>query len=101
MLSDGQTPNDFGLSIDGGNQIYLTNVPVGNGTYNFYSFDFVATGQDTFTISSRDDPGNLVLDNFSVELASGVPEPAVWAMMLVGLFATGAALRKRPVARLA
>ncbi len=101
MLSDGMTPNAFGMSIDGGDQIYLTDVPVGDATYNFYSFDFVATGRDTFTVSSRDDPGNLVLDNFSVELAGGTPEPAVWAMLLVGLFGIGAALRARPAARTA
>ncbi len=56
------------------------------GTYAFYDFVEVhARAND-----------NVLLDAVTVT-PGGVPEPMTWAMMLVGAFGVGAALRRRPV----
>ena len=60
--------------------------------YTKYSTNFVATGSDTLTIVSRNDPSYNLFDNFSV---TEVPEPAAWATMLLGLGLCGAVLRRR------
>jgi hypothetical protein len=41
--------------------------------------------------------GNPVVDN----LVGGAPEPASWALMLLGVFGAGAMLRRRPLAQVA
>lgn len=56
-----------------------------------------AGGGSTLEFLGRQDPGFNRLDNVSVDLAvpAAVPEPATWAMMLVGFGAIGAAMRRR------
>jgi hypothetical protein len=67
--------------------------------YKLYSYTFTTTASGYLTFTEHgpvpqgsDQQGN-VLDN--VVLSSGVPEPAAWALMLVGLGAMGVALRSR------
>lgn len=66
-----------------------------NMKYSLKNFTFTASG-DTTTLrfSSADNAGafGAVLDNVSV---SAVPEPATWAMMLVGFGVVGASMRRR------
>jgi hypothetical protein len=78
-----------------GNLVFDTGNPTPNtGGYTRYSALVTATGSDTFDLHFRNDPGYSDLDNFSV--ASGaVPEPATWAMMLVGFGGLGTLLRRR------
>jgi hypothetical protein len=62
------------------------------------TMQFVATGADeTLTFLSVGTPDGLppiaALDN--VSLTGGVPEPATWAMMLVGFGGLGALIRRR------
>ena len=38
---------------------------------------------------------------FGSDIAGGVPEPSTWAIMLIGFFGLGAAMRRRPVTKLA
>jgi len=58
-----------------------------------YSFTFTGSGNLTFVeVGPSDQQGN-VLDN--VTLTSSVPEPATWALMLVGFGALGGAVRGR------
>jgi choice-of-anchor C domain-containing protein len=63
------------------------------------TFSFVATGAST-TLSFRADPASSAsfygpaLDNISAT-AAAVPEPATWAMMVVGFGLAGAGLRRR------
>lgn len=56
-------------------------------------FSFVATGATTTFRLSTTDPGSggVFFDSVSV---TGVPEPATWAMMIVGFGAAGALLRR-------
>ena len=53
-----------------------------------------SAGFSKVTISSTG-MGNVELDN--VLYAGGVPEPATWAMLLMGFGGLGAALRRRRV----
>lgn len=73
------------------------NLPSTNLTYN--STGLLATGTTTrLTFLGRQDPGFNRLDNVSL-VASGqvaaVPEPATWAMMLMGFGAMGVSLRRK------
>jgi PEP-CTERM motif len=61
--------------------------PVPNQPYAEYTFGVTATGHDTFTVSFRNDPAFDALDSFSV--ASAVPEPSTWAMMILGFMGVG------------
>ncbi|THD64503.1 MAG: PEP-CTERM sorting domain-containing protein [Phenylobacterium sp.] len=62
--------------------------------YVHYTGVFTGSGSDTITFSDEDLFGYWSLDNVSVTLAS-VPEPAAWAIMLLGFGFAGSALRRR------
>ncbi|QXQ06200.1 PEPxxWA-CTERM sorting domain-containing protein [Sphingosinicellaceae bacterium] len=51
----------------------------------------------TQLIVFSNDPGGVIFDNFSftTSVAGEVPEPATWAMMIVGFGAVGGSLRRR------
>lgn len=104
-------------SVDGVpmTDINFTNIILNNGTSNTGTFSvtngtvdtaallgatLIAGATNTLTIfASAANPG-AVDANFGLTLAftptaSGVPEPATWAMMLVGFGAAGYSLRRR------
>jgi hypothetical protein len=56
----------------------------------FWLFDFGTTGADYVTLENIRGFSNAVL----YTTATGVPEPATWAMMLVGFGAVGFAMRR-------
>ena len=59
-----------------------------NAGFTLQSFTFTTTGGAlSFTNLNPADNFGLLLDN--VQLASGVPEPSTWAMMLVGFAGVG------------
>ena len=63
-----------------------------------YSFRFVATGASetlNFQSTTTGSPYGPALDNVSL---ARVPEPATWALMIMGFGAVGGALRRRKVA---
>ncbi len=95
VASDGDTPNDFGVTGPGSFSLATMNDLPKSG-YIYYSGSFVGSGSDTITFNFRNDPGYLALDNVSVtSLTSAAPEPTTWAMMLVGFGGLGAAMRGR------
>jgi PEP-CTERM motif len=57
-------------------------------TYTEGTFTFVGTGSDTISIAAQTDPSEWVVDDVSVT-GSTVPEPATWAMMLIGFAGLG------------
>lgn len=74
-----------------------------------YLFDFMATlalgEQLAFSVGPRDgysgDLTGLLLNVSSVAVPGGVPEPAAWAMLIIGFGLVGAAARRRTSALLA
>ncbi|HSM77996.1 MAG TPA: PEPxxWA-CTERM sorting domain-containing protein [Bryobacteraceae bacterium] len=98
LKSDGGTPNFFSADWNG-SQIAgsaVSNAP--SSGYIQYSFHVTATGSDTLTFHDQNQPGYLYLDDVSLVSGGGVggvPEPATWAMMLLGFFGAGATLRAR------
>lgn len=69
------------------------------GPWQGHTFDFTATGAAT-TLSFQSLVTNCCwgaeLDNVAVsQLTGGVPEPATWALMLLGFGGLGATLRRR------
>ena len=88
----------------------LYSAPISSNTISFgpgplwdhwaaFSYSFVASAasatidfQQTAATSLSGDTG---LDDVSIFASGGVPEPATWAMMLVGFGTLGAALRRR------
>jgi hypothetical protein len=85
IAGNGSSPSDVALLFDGTTLVNINPVP--NQPYTQYSFNVTATGHDTFTISFQNDPSFDALDSFSV--ASAVPEPSTWAMMLFGFAGLG------------
>jgi PEP-CTERM motif len=58
-------------------------------------------GQDTLQPGANDNQGPI-LDNVRLRIAAAVPEPASWAMMILGFGIIGSALRRRtPTVKLA
>jgi hypothetical protein len=90
FASDGATPNDFTATWDGATLTSVSDAAATNGWENF-TFHVIGSGSDTLQFSFRNDPGYQGLDNVSVAL----PEPAFWALMLVGFGGLGVALRRR------
>ena len=75
---------------------------VGHMLWHHDSFTFVATG-DTSTIrlaAVTDSNAGVFFDTVSVT-GPGVPEPAAWALMIVGFGGVGAVLRRRRAAPVA
>ena len=71
-----------------------------NGTGNNGNFEIGITGGlfDAITITSTGDHGFAAIKQVSFEPVDGVgavPEPATWAMMLLGFGAIGASMRRR------
>ena len=91
--SDGATPNDFSAYFDGALLTSQVDAPDQRPNYTLYTFAVTGTGSDTLLVAERNDPAYDALDNVSVTAA--VPEPAAWAMMLVGFGVAGAAVRRR------
>jgi hypothetical protein len=72
-----------------------TLTPTASTNFVSHSFTFTTAtaGKLVFTEHGPSDQQGNLLDN--VQLVTGVPEPASWAMMLVGFGAMGALLRNR------
>ncbi|WP_426162889.1 PEPxxWA-CTERM sorting domain-containing protein [Sandarakinorhabdus sp. DWP1-3-1] len=86
-------------SVDFGGITLLSSVA--SGVYASYSFNVTVGANSTLSFSFQNDPSFYVLDNVVVDFGGAVPEPASWAMLIAGFGLTGAAMRRRRVARAA
>jgi len=88
------------VTWDGTTVFSNTWLDTGDIPYQNYTVQVVGTGSDVLQFISAYDPGYTYLDN--VSLTSGVPEPATWAMMMLGFAGLGfAGYRKGKSARTA
>jgi hypothetical protein len=91
LSSEGGSPSD--ISITAGSGHFNLGPPTApSSPYINFSFFFVGTGSDTFTVTSRNDPNFNFFDDLSVQgpaVVAAVPEPSTWAMMMLGFFGVG------------
>lgn len=85
------------IKVLSGAGVELASIPsFGFGAHNSYSFNLASA--DGIRIRWGSDRSNVGIDNIEFELfarTGGVPEPATWAMMILGFGAVGAAIRRR------
>ncbi len=96
LAAVGDNPSDFSASWDGSQAISLTNPNTG-GVWQQYSFTETGTGSDSITLSFRDDPAYIALDNVSVSpTATGtVPEPSSFLLMGSGVLGLAGVIRRK------
>lgn len=88
----GGTPNSFSVNIGNFSQTY-TNFPT-NFPWTLVTGGFTATAPTTaLTFTFQHNPNWWYIDNVSAQAAA--PEPATWAMLILGFGAIGAGLRRR------
>jgi hypothetical protein len=92
---DQGTPN-YGIITFGGQTLDSTTNSAGFD-YRQLTYSAVATSALTaLTFEFRHDPAFFQIDDISVTGLSGaVPEPATWAMMILGMGAVGGAMRRK------
>lgn len=88
----------YSFAIPGGQFTGGTSATVGNMTYTLTGFGWDrsrANNVSRFSATPGDDPSDYT-GQFSFSAASAaVPEPATWAMLILGFGAIGATLRRR------
>jgi hypothetical protein len=92
--NDGGATSSFSAAFGGDTLLSLSD-PSSFG-YTLYTYDVTASsGSTLLDFTFRQDPAFFHLDDISVRDVSSVPEPATWAMMILGMGAVGFALRRR------
>ncbi len=81
--------------VEFGGTTILSNIANTNGAWTNYSFTATAGANPTLTFGFFNPPSFYVLDNVSVTEIGAVPEPATWALMIVGFGIVGARLRRQ------
>jgi hypothetical protein len=80
----GDDPSDLSALFNGAPFLSLSDPNTG-GVYTQFSFDVTATGSDTFSLSFRDDPAFIAIDNFVITDISSIPEPASLGLLVLAL----------------
>ena len=84
FFSDGSTPNQFQVQVNGTTLFDQLNMPA--APFTNYSFNFTGTGSDKIQFGGRNDPTYQQLDNVIVDVAAStaVPEPFTIVGTLIG-----------------
>jgi hypothetical protein len=94
LQNDGGAPNAFAASLGGALLTTALSNAAGFGYTHFFGTVVAASNNANLTFSFRQDPNYWRLDDVSLTSAvGGVPEPASWALMIVGFLGAGAAIR--------
>ncbi len=112
VVRDVTLTNRSGTSIVGPGNFFSSGFGGGEslaGTDPFFTYAFSFTAVDggfvrpVFGIPGlfvgTDDDVGPIIDNLSLSISSAVPEPATWAMMILGFGFAGFAMRRRQAAR--
>jgi PEP-CTERM motif len=98
LQSSGGSPTFYEVLFGGVSLFSATNA----ADFDFTTFSTSAvasTASTALTFTFRNDPSFFNLDNISVtpirRVTGAVPEPATWAMMLIGFGGMGVSLRRR------
>ncbi|HVK42873.1 MAG TPA: PEPxxWA-CTERM sorting domain-containing protein [Phenylobacterium sp.] len=92
-LQSAYVPNGLSVSWNGSNIFSSTNELL--GAYQQFSATVLGSGSDALVFTAYNDSSFTFLDAVSVFGAvSAVPEPATWAMMIVGFGAAGSMARR-------
>lgn len=88
---------DFNTTARGSTGVYLAGFEIGGSQSSVYFSDAAHNGS---YYQSAAEPNNVAFATMAIPSSgdpavSAVPEPAVWAMMMIGLGAIGVALRRR------
>ena len=97
-IASGGSTSKIDVKVDGATLFSATNSTLTPGAFVWerFSTTFTATGSTTTLAFFNGDPSgddNNGLDNIS--LAAAVPEPATWALMILGFGGAGAVVRSR------
>ena len=98
---------NFQAQVDGwGEESYLYNG--GPTVSQSYKLDTGGSGYNSFQdiggaysayVGDHSGPGELNTKNYAFSIAGAAPEPATWAMMILGFGMVGGAMRRRPQVR--
>jgi hypothetical protein len=96
----GAGSNGIEVLVDGSSIFTITGPGAGNTVWTQYSLDFslAAAGTLAFRAIGTSDGVGGYLENVSLGAAPAVPEGSTWTMMLAGLGAAGAVMRRRKLA---
>ena len=94
------TYNRLTVTTNMGVQTFTTSslgFPVSNGNQSFSQYvQFAASAGETITsVAFSNNPSVNAFETANFSIGSAVPEPATWAMMLVGFGAVGYSMRRR------
>jgi len=95
LANEGNPPDSFTASFDGNPLLFSLS---DSAPFGYQQFSFIATGTapTLLQFTFQQNPSFWDLDDISVQGPAGsVPEPATWAMMLLGFAGIGAAMRRR------
>jgi PEP-CTERM motif len=98
LSNDGGATTFYEVLFGGVSLFSATNAPAFNFT-TFSTTSVASSASTALTFNFRNDPSFFSLDNVAVTaiapVTGAVPEPATWAMMLIGFGGMGVSLRRR------
>jgi hypothetical protein len=91
-LQDALLPN--GLNVTWSGLSIFSSVDDVVGSWRYFSAQVLGSGSDQLLFTAYNEPAFTRVDNVSLSAAvSAVPEPATWAMMIIGFGAVGSMVR--------